>query len=84
LGTSYKPTVIELAYVRKKLNPYIAKNLPIKTNINTHIIKLKEKPCEDIEIAVNPKYVNTNASAMFDIILLTMLDSSLAWKDKLK
>ncbi len=37
-----------------------------------------------IETEVKPKYVNTKASAILLIILETMLDSSLAWKDKLK
>jgi len=58
-------------------------NLPNKTKIKTQNIKLKLIESVAIETDVKPKYVNTKASAILLIILDTILDSSLAWNDKL-
>ncbi len=70
-------------YFIKNASPNIAVILPVTTNNNSQIKNEIESTEVMLLIIVKPRYVNTNASAILDIILETTADSSLAWNDKL-
>ena len=50
-----KEKIFNLKILRNKDIPYTDKNLPIKTNIKTRIIKVKQKESCEIDIDVRPK-----------------------------